>query len=256
MKYTRLELHSGLSKNTIRNIIVFFTIIPVISICIGKVVTGLLVIPYIDKVIQPAQYTVNAENKTTEVEYYLLQAGVFMNRENADILQKGIDRANKSTFVVNNGDSFRIIVDISKNKDDLEIIQDNLKTSGYNCIINSISFNSGNSDTAFSENIKNIIELFELEYEAIINIGNNKEVSADEIINQRNKIIDIYKKIEIENKDQSKVNPMADNYKSIVKKTDEFIKNCESKKVIDLKSCLADQIFIYKSIYEKYTESK
>jgi hypothetical protein len=79
MKYTRLELHSSLSKNSIKNIIIFFTLIPVISIFVGKMITWLFILPYVSKNIQPLQYAVNIESTKTGSEYYLLQAGVFMN---------------------------------------------------------------------------------------------------------------------------------------------------------------------------------
>jgi hypothetical protein len=256
MKYTRLELHSGLSKNTAKNIIIFFALIPVISICIGKMVTGLIVIPYIGKAIQPAQYTANIEDSNTDSEFYFLQAGVFSSRENADILQRGINNISKSTFIMNDADMFRVIVDISKNKSNLEEIQKSLKTSGYNCIINCVNFSSKNAVVSYSANTKTIIDLFELEYNVILNIQNNKEVSTEEILKQKSKIIDIYEKLKTDSKENNQVDAAAGKYDLIAKKTDEFIKNCESREINSLKGCISNQLFLFKNVYDKYQESK
>lgn len=145
MRYTRLEIYKGISNTKIKIIICFFIVIPLIAVFAGSIITRILI---------PKEQSIStnlnadepyiASSQITNYNYkiFLLQAGAFMSRNNAEVLKNAIKRDDISPVIIQDNEIYRVIINISDNKSLLTEKKNKLQTLGYNCLINEFDFTS------------------------------------------------------------------------------------------------------------------
>jgi hypothetical protein len=162
MKYTRLEIYKGISNSKLKTLLGFFILIPVIAVITGSIITRIFipnnkVINYTEN--EDKTIVVSNQNTTINYKIYFLQAGAFINKNNADVLKDAIKRDVIDPVVVEDETIYRVIIDLSDNKEFLTQKKDKLQTLGYSCLINEFTFASIGS--AENEEIKNTNKLIE-----------------------------------------------------------------------------------------------
>jgi hypothetical protein len=143
MKYTRLEMQSRFSGTGIRSVVVFFIFLPLLAIIIGNFITRLFIIPYVSKNIQAPQYAGSSIVVKADEQYrfFILQAGVFSLKENAQLLTKGIVDGGMKAYTIADKENFKIIIDVSPEKSRIDSDMEKMKGMGYNCVIKEIVVN-------------------------------------------------------------------------------------------------------------------
>lgn len=143
MKYTRLEIYKGISNSKLKTILGFFILIPVIAVMAGSIITRIF-IPT-EKALNSTEYedkTIVVSNQNTTIDYkiFFLQAGAFISKNNANVLRDAIKRDDINPVVVEDNTIYRVIIDLSDNKEYLAQKKDKLQALSYNCLINEFSF--------------------------------------------------------------------------------------------------------------------
>lgn len=251
MKYTRLELESGLSKNVVVNLLAFFILVPLLAISFGKIAAAYFIVPYIQQKTQTTQYTANI-GTSYQSEYFLLQAGVFTNNENAKILQRGIDSIHNGVCIINDKDSYRVIVDVSEDKNKIEELEKKLMDSGYGCIKSSMLFKK-NNDTADYEPANLTIDLLESEKELIIKEPSDK--LTEDIKQKKENLKTAYENLKATESNESKFKNDGNYYENILKSTDKIIAEAVNKNKSIIKEEFVNQLFYFKNIYDSNAQS-
>lgn len=145
VKYTRLEIYKGISNSRIKGIFVFFVIIPVIAVLSGSIITRILIpkeqIVSSNENVDEPSIVVNI-SKSYSYKFFLLQAGAFMNKSNAEVLKEAIKGDDFTPFIITDNEIYRVIISLSTDKEILIKKKDKLETIGYNCLINEFAFNN------------------------------------------------------------------------------------------------------------------
>lgn len=188
MKYTRLEIPKSISNLKIRIIFVFFILIPLISVFAGKIITKLL-IPTNQK--QESAKSVDelsitvSQNLNYNYEIYMLQAGAFMNKNNADVLKEALTTDDINPVIIRDDDIYRVIIYQSINREQLEEKRDKLESMGYNCLINEFKFTNinGNGSEGTEKNnkfinISALIIKLQLEINDLFNQRDDSKIEA------------------------------------------------------------------------------
>lgn len=145
MKYTRLEIYKGISNSKLKIILGFFIVIPVIAVLSGNIITKIFISNEKPQNLpQNEDKLVIASSDNTRINYkvYFLQAGAFISKTNADSLKTAIGKDDINPVVVEDDTIYRVIIDVSDNKDFITQKRDKLQTLGYNCLVNEFSFAS------------------------------------------------------------------------------------------------------------------
>ena len=250
MKYTRLELESGLSKNIVVNLLAFFILVPLLAISFGKIAAAYFIVPYIQQKTQTTQYTANI-GTSYQSEYFLLQAGVFTNNENAKILQKGINSINNGVCIINDKDSYRVIVDVSEDKRKIEELEKKLMDSGYGCIKSSMLFKKSNAAADY-EPVNLTIDLLDCEKELILK--ENSDKSPEDIKQKKEHLKTVYENLKSTESDDSK-SKNINYYENILKSTDKIIAEAGNKNKSIIKEEFLNQLFSFKNIYDSITQN-
>jgi hypothetical protein len=140
MRYSVYKFINEKLKRKSKIAISFLILMPIAAIICGKLLTKFLILPYFNNT-KISKTTVSYKS-IDKFNFYILQAGIFNSKVNASTLCSGIEGCGYNCAVVEDNSAYRVIVNISDNVKDAELIMDKLKKSGYNSIIKSyeISF--------------------------------------------------------------------------------------------------------------------
>ena len=188
MKYTRINIREDNNLNEIKWIIRFIIIIPVIALITGKMISYFFIVPSIQGT---TNYT-PAKIINTYDTTYMVQAGVFMSKDNADVIVKAMQGNNYKPVCVTYDNEFRVIIDNTYDIKTAETLKDKLKSNGYDCIISKIlveeDSNKKSENTEIKQNIKDLIKLVSLQM-YIKDKGNNDDQNiAKELTNYETKV--------------------------------------------------------------------
>jgi hypothetical protein len=261
MKYTRLEIKRSFSNSRFKLIIEFFLFIPIIAIVSGSLITKVFIAPHTIQAIDtpaktdiPAIAAVSMETKS-EYSMFVLQAGAFVSKKNADILQNGIKANGVNALVIKDLDVFRVIIDICDNKDLLTEKKDKLKLAGYECLINVINFkNSLGDNTAEESSVKeyigSVMSILSLEINLKENIDKSTDVNTAEFSSFVEDISAKYKKIS-EAGTNTKLAPVIGAFNEKFLKSVGNFKNSFDKKDINVcQQNAAEQVMMVNSFYK------
>lgn len=135
MRYSVYKFIDEKLKRTSKIAISFLILMPIAAIICGKLLTKFLILPYFNNT-KTSKTTISYKN-IEKFNFYILQAGIFSSKENASTLCSGIEGCGYNCAVVEDNNLYRVIVNISDNAKNAELIMDKLKKSGYSSIIKS-----------------------------------------------------------------------------------------------------------------------
>lgn len=143
MKYTRLEIYKGISNSKIKIILVFFILIPVIAVLAGSIISKIFItskqtISLSQNMDEPSIAAIQSSSYNYKV--FLLQAGAFMSQKNAEVLKEAIKRDDITPVVIEDDEIYRVIINLSDDKELIIEEKNKLQTLGYNCLINEFIF--------------------------------------------------------------------------------------------------------------------
>lgn len=265
MKYTRLEIRRSVSSSKLKFILEFFVVIPIIAIVAGSIITKVFIAPQTMRTANTptgAVATVNlSDNQKNNLiingkyKLFVLQAGAFISKKNADILQNGIKSKGMNAFVIKDLDVFRVIIDSSQDKNLLMEKKDKLKSEGYECLINEIDFGSSlgtgtEEETVIKDYVDSVMNILAVEIKLKDGIGETGTADLDEFISSTENVNEKYKNISGANVN-TKIMP------AITAFNDKFVKGSENFKIgfekKDTYMCqqnAAEQALIFNSFYK------
>ncbi|HBG39644.1 MAG TPA: hypothetical protein DDW58_10510, partial [Clostridiaceae bacterium] len=139
MKYTRVDITKREGNVNFLLWFKFFILLPLLAIIIGAGISKKIITPWIKNntggVSQP-------NIKYDGTNFYVVQAGVFTNENNARLLSGSINENGFKSIVICDKSLYRIIINIFSEKSKSEETRNNLKALGYDCIINEVDINS------------------------------------------------------------------------------------------------------------------
>lgn len=213
MKYIRFQLRRY-NIHKMKTIISFFIVIPVFSILIGGFLARFIIVPIGQKsnVKTADENNISTTVKNTKKEYsfFTLQAGAFMNINNANILVDAIDKTKEGAYVIEEEGLYRVIIDVEADKNKLVDKKDKLESLGYSCLINEIYFNM---QAIGEDDIKNYIGLnLEIINKQIERLKNGNNTNTDKIIEMIDSLEKSYTDIKVKNKITDINNKIKDTY--------------------------------------------
>jgi hypothetical protein len=243
----------------------FFIIIPIIAIVVGSIITKVFIVP---RTIQTAKVptdavvpvNLNDSQKNSSIingkyNLFVLQAGAFVSKKNADILQNGIKSKGMNAFVIKDLDVFRVIIDITEDKNLLMEKKDKLKPEGYECLINEIDFrnslgNGTGEEAAIKGYVDSVMNMLAVEIRLKDGIGKMGTVDLDEFISSASSVNEKYKNVSNTNVN-TKIMP------AITAFNDKFVNGVENFKIgfekKDTYMCqqnAAEQALIFNNFYK------
>lgn len=160
MKYTRLEPIKKAANSKIKILVGFVIVIPITAILVGSIITRFVILPFAIKNASAApsntRIKVAASIKKREFSVYILQAGAFANPDNANVLKNAILGIGEKTSIINDNKIYRVIVDISENKDSIIKTKDKLSQNGYGCLINEMKIGQESKDSDLSKYLDSV----------------------------------------------------------------------------------------------------
>ncbi|EYE88453.1 hypothetical protein Q428_07675 [Fervidicella metallireducens AeB] len=160
MRYTRLEIKGKPYDLWMKNIIYFFFIIPLVAMPTGKLVAKHVIIPNFIKM-----YTSQSDKGKDVISFksshdiYLVQAGVFLKKDNAESFQKFLKTKDINAIIFKDKEFYRVIAKISDSKMEIDKLNEKMQTLGYSCIITQFKFDNlvGYDEDEKVSNYMNII---------------------------------------------------------------------------------------------------
>lgn len=194
MRYSVYKYINEKLKTSTKIALAFLIVIPITAIICGKLLTKFLIIPYFNNT--QIQKSTVAYKSIDKFSIYILQAGIFNNSENASTLCKGIEGCGYYCTIVEDNNSYRVIVNITDKLNDSEIMMDKLKKSGYNSIIKSYEIN--------------------LVYEDKLKIINNYNAAVSDMLSLQSELLSSNKKLDENTKKiESCINLSKEEYKKV-----------------------------------------
>ena len=259
MKYTRLEIYKGISNSKFKTILGFFILIPVIAVIAGSIITRIL-IPT-EETINYTQYedktiVVSSQNTTIDYKIFTLQAGAFISKNNADILKSAIKRDDINPVVVEDDTIYRVVINLSDNKEFLAQKRDKLKDLGYNCLINEYSFasiESAENDEIEKTNkfIEAAIDTIKLQLELNNDFTQWDINNLEGIKNNNVKLNDSY--IGLEKINTSSL--LKTFKKSFEQYTNDYMKNYENRVLDICQQNTAEQVLLLNDFYKEVCQT-
>ncbi len=136
MKYFRLNklrmcninIHNISPK--LRVVLLFFVVLPAMAILGAGIINKLIVVPYLSEQARASATDVVIPSGKA-YSFYLLQAGVFSNKDNAEMLASQITSAGFKAISIKDGEVYRVVAAATDEKNSLEEYDTKLKQSGY-----------------------------------------------------------------------------------------------------------------------------
>lgn len=253
MKYIRFQLRKGSNYLRIRALISFLVIIPIFAIVIGGFLARFIIVPMGQKSnadLVDNKNVLNVINKSKkEYSFFILQAGAFMNRNNANLLVNAIEKSNEKAYVIMEEGLYRVIIAVEADKNKLGVKKDKLESMGYACLINEIGFNMLDIENV---NIKNYIGLnLEVMNKQIEKLRNEKEININEIAEMMNSVEKSYSVIDF----KGEINNSNEKIKKIY---EDYINDLNLKGGNDIKYVYEEMVIIkafFKSLEKKSNAS-
>lgn len=255
MKYTRLEIHKGISNTKIKIIIGFFIIIPMIAVLSGSIITKILIprekiTGLSSNIDEPA--TASSQSAYYDYKIFFLQAGAFISKNNADVLKEAIKSEDIAPVVIQDNGIYRVIISMSDNKELITEKKDKLQTQGFNCLINEFSFSSidksNNEEIAIiNKYIKTAADIIKLQVEINGSFSQMDKSRIDTLKEYNTDLFDRHAEIEKINT-ASDIKEFSNSFEQF---TNDYIKNYETG---DLDKCQLDtgqQILLLNNYYNE-----
>lgn len=186
MKYTRVDITKREGNFNFLLWFKFFILLPLLAIIIGAGISKKIITPWI-------------KNNTGEVSqsnikyditnFYVVQAGVFTNENNAKSLSGLINENGFKSIVICDKSLYRIIINIFSEKSKSEETKNNLKALGYDCIINEVGMNSLYFQNFDKKDMKQYINLISSNINLQVNIWDSQKANS-ELISEYKKNMD------------------------------------------------------------------
>lgn len=201
MKHIRFQLRKC-NIYKMKTMISFFIIIPIFAILIGGFLAKFIIVPIGQKnnvnITDNKNIPTIVKNIKKEYSFFTLQAGAFMNINNANILVNAIDKTKEGAYVIEEDGLYRVIIDVEADKNKLTEKKDKLESLGYSCLINEIYFNMQDIE---DDDIKNYTGLnLELINKQIERLKNENDKNADKIVEMIDSLEKNYNGIEAKDK--------------------------------------------------------
>lgn len=249
MRYTRMEISKNTSSAYYRIILEFFIIIPIVATILGSLITKTLIIPYFNKNISSGKTSEGIVSKPIiigkEYTVSMLQAGVFLNKSNAETLVKGLASKSQNAFLAQDDDSFRIIMEISENRAILEEKQKSISSSGYSCLIRDygiyIKNQNGQENKSLDKYKYELACLIKLEFQYKEALSQNKEFNLVLIKNNIQSIEKEYNNIKESGISKEKFEGINKYHNEILKLGNEIVSINDLKELLPR---LANQIIL------------
>lgn len=205
MKYTRLEIYKGITSSKLRVLIGFFIVIPIIAVISGSIISRLFIKTEVQTLSSQNQdKPLIAVNIKSKLDYKIafLQAGAFITKSNAETLKNAVKKEDIDPIVIEDGDIYRVIIQISDKNDNISQSKDKLQGLGYNCLINEFNFSTiESSENEEIEKTNNLIiasvSIIETSLKLIEDFSkkdlNNLEMLKKQLINLNNNYTELVK---------------------------------------------------------------
>ncbi|MDF2673942.1 MAG: hypothetical protein K0R09_2207 [Clostridiales bacterium] len=258
MKYTRLEIYKGISNSKLKTILGFFILIPLIAVITGSIITKIFIpnsstANYSQNEYEPI--VVASNNTTRTYKIFFLQAGAFISKSNAEVLKNAIKNNDFDPVVIEDDSIFRVVIDISDNKDLITQKKDKLQELSYNCLVNEFDFSSieesGNQEIEYiNKFINNSVEIVKLQCK-ISNDIQKVDISNVEILKKY--IIDLNNNyIELEKFNSFNIiKPFKSNFEKF---TNQYIKGYEVKDLNLCKRTTGQQVVILSNLLKEVSQ--
>jgi hypothetical protein len=266
MKYTRLEINNRFFTDKHNTLFWFFIIIPLFSIVFGGLSVKLFISPYIKSYTQ--KVSVVPDTKVKDIvekrvinQIYFLQAGVFSNKDNAQVLKKAIQEKGFSPFVVHDMDKFKVVIGFSENKDTLSNDRDKLNMVGFTSIINSLNYtelvDNGKGDKKSIVNyIKCLNNLLVIQIELSKRVKSDNNIDKSLINTEMNNLSQNFKILNDETIGMELMTPITKFNNEFINKQNEYIKSLDNKSIEDLNAIVIEWAILMGDFYDLFKESK
>lgn len=235
MKYTRVDITKREGNFNFLLWFKFFVLLPLLAIIIGACISKKIIAPWIKN----SDGEVSQPNiKYDATSFYVVQAGVFINEDNAKLLSGSINENGFKSIVICDKSLYRIIINISPEKSKSEEIKNNLKALGYDCIINEVDINSLYFQNFDKKNMKQYINLISSIINLQVNIWEGQKTNS-ELISEYKKDMDSIMALNDNIKD--------DSVKSFLNISNKYFNEIKEGKYENCLNYISEEIFILKN---------
>jgi len=235
MKYTRVDITKREGNVNFSLWFKFFILLPLLAIIIGAGISKKIITPWIKnstgEVSQP-----NIKYDVTN--FYIVQAGVFTNENNAKLLSESINENGFKSIVICDKGLYRIIINIFTEKSKPEEIRNNLKALGYDCIINEVDINSLYFQNFDKKHMKQYINLISSIINLQVNIWEGQKANS-ELISEYKKNMNSIMALSGNTKD--------DSVKKFLDISNKYFNEIKEGKYENCLNYISEEIFILKN---------
>lgn len=258
MKYTRLEIYKGISNSKLKTILGFFILIPLIAVIAGSIITKLFIPNSSTSNHTQNEYEpiiVVSNNINMSYNMFFLQAGAFISKSNAEVLKNAIKNDDFDPVVIEDDSIFRVIIDISDNKELLLEKKDKLQELGYNCLVNEFNFSSieelGNKEIEYiNKFINTTVEIIKLQCKISDDIQKLNTNNIDMLNKYIIELSDNYIELEKLNS-YNIIKPFKSNLENL---TNEYIKGYEAKDLNQCKRTTGQQVILLSNLLKEVSQ--
>lgn len=130
MKYIEHKINLRSISPRVRVILLFFVVLPAMAILGAGIINKLIVVPYLSEQVKAREADVSVASGRI-YNFYLLQAGVFSNGDNAQSMASQITDAGFKACSIKDGDIYRVVAGAGAEKDTLQQYSTSLQQAGY-----------------------------------------------------------------------------------------------------------------------------
>jgi hypothetical protein len=139
MKYIRHKINIRVSPK-VRVMLLFFVVLPAMAILGAGIINKLIVAPYLSEQAKASETSMTASSGRI-YSFYLLQAGVFSNGDNAQTMASQIRAAGFKACSIKDGEVYRVVAGAAADKSSLQQYSTSLQQAGYITLCKSFETN-------------------------------------------------------------------------------------------------------------------
>jgi len=140
MKYIRHKINLRSISPRVRVMLLFFVVLPAMAILGAGIINKLIVVPYLSEQVKASEADVAVASGRI-YNFYLLQAGVFSNGDNAQSMASQIKDAGFKACSIKDGDIYRVVAGAGVEKAMLQQYSTSLQQAGYITLCKSFETN-------------------------------------------------------------------------------------------------------------------
>lgn len=274
MNYTRLELPRRTLSKRSKLLIEFCIIMPLASIIVGSLVSKVFIfsiqrspvplntsnnIKMINttKVVNKEATATNANTKKKEIKvqnilsYYYIQGGIYSNYQNGNNALNKLKSIGANGFLMKDKNLYRIVLNVSNNKDVLKDNQEMLKTKGCETLIKQKTLITNNQVDSVLEQeyIKTIGKVIECQFNMMYKTSIDRNKSMKGYMLAVDNVKTSYKKISEANIDKKNKYQIDQFHSEFIKYINQFDKSFGKNGIEICTRSVTGEVIILDNLY-------